>query len=131
MKIKSVMSPSARKIPASATLQEALDIFGRFSIRHLPVVDGEDIIGVLTESDTRLALAVCSTAGSCPAVGKVCRPDPYVVGADDPVSDVVRKMADKKYDCALVADDEDNFVGIVTTTDVCRLLSLMLDETGK
>ncbi|MEW6270451.1 MAG: CBS domain-containing protein [Thermodesulfobacteriota bacterium] len=50
---------------------------------------------------------------------------PYVVEDDEPLDVVAREMADRQIGSALVTR-HGKLVGIITTTDVCRLLADVL-----
>ena len=136
--VASIMSPSARRISSSMTAKEAGDLMALHQIRHLPVEDDGDIVGVLTESAVKLALALSTKcfggkestgdAASTPKAGEICSVDPLIVPISISVADLALEMAKFKHDCALVADENDNFVGIVTLTDICRTLNLVLTE---
>ena len=54
--------------------------------------------------------------------------DPYVAGSRTPLFEVTEKMASEKIGSAVVIDDEDQVLGIFTTTDALELLTEMLQE---
>ena len=49
--IATVMTPSPRALPADANAYDAALLIARHGIRHVPVVDGGKLIGVVTERD--------------------------------------------------------------------------------
>ncbi|MDG6256490.1 MAG: CBS domain-containing protein [Methanomicrobiaceae archaeon] len=51
MKVKDVMTPSPLTVPADATVSEAAAILRKNRIGGLPVMDGETIVGIVTETD--------------------------------------------------------------------------------
>ncbi len=91
-----------------------------FQIRHLAVLFGGRMIGIVSDRDITL---VESLAGTDPAVVQVheaMSPDPYAVDIDTPLVEVVETMAKHKYGAALVCEGS-ALVGIFTTTDALRL----------
>ncbi|MCB0344164.1 MAG: CBS domain-containing protein [Bdellovibrionales bacterium] len=128
MNIASVMTPCPYKIPAKSSLNDALAMMEERGIRHLPVFEGEEVIGIVWESLVRSALFVCESSKFCPDCGTIAEKDPFVVSVADDVGDVAKTMADRKLDCALVQDEEENFVGIFTSTDAFRALYLFLGD---
>ena len=128
MKINSVMTPCPYTINSTQSIDQALEMMGVRGIRHLPVVENGDLIGVLTEQYITVAKTVCDTSGYCPLVGDICKKDPLVADSEALVADVAAEMASQKAEVALVADDNGNFLGIFTTTDACRVLSMMFEE---
>lgn len=130
MLISSVMTPCPYKISSDKSLEEALKIMDLRNIRHLPVIEGEDVIGVVSKRDIEIGKLI-SEKGGVPKVKDICVNQPYVVGDDTKVSEVVSEMSAKKIDCALVVDADGNFTGIFTVTDVCKLLAMILEEQEK
>ena len=128
MNMKSIMTPCPYKVRSETSLKDAISMMEANNIRHLPVVDDESVIGVIPLETARLMLLTCELTNHCPTVGSSCTKDPYVTTEDTHVSVVAKEMADKKIDCALVADHADNFVGIFTTTDACRFIYLKFGE---
>jgi CBS domain-containing protein len=120
-KIKTVMTPFPHSIDATASLAEAETMMRHHAIRHLPVCEGHTLVGILVDHDLRVRhreLAV---------VGDVCMRDPYVVELDTPLDMVVSRMAERLVPAVLVVRTE-KLVGILTITDVCRLLAELLRE---
>jgi len=128
MKISNCMTNCPHRITADTSLDEALESMQLKGIRHLPVVDDGELIGVLSERDAKLTIAVCQEKGFCPQVSEICQKEPHLVHSDDDLSAVTSEMAEKKMDYALVADDSGAVIGIFTTTDALRLVSIMADE---
>lgn len=130
MQIADVMTPCPYKIEASKGVDEALKVMDLRSISHLPVVGGDEVIGVVSKKDLEVAKHVCDSTSYCPTVGDICREDPYFVDSTTLLAEVTSAMAAKKTDYALVTDADGNFVGIFTTTDACRVVTLLLNEIG-
>ncbi|HDR74369.1 MAG TPA: CBS domain-containing protein [Methanoculleus sp.] len=51
MKVKDVMTPSPLTVPADATVSETAAILRKNRIGGLPVMDGDTIVGIVTETD--------------------------------------------------------------------------------
>ncbi len=97
-------------------------------LRHLPVVDDGDVVGVVTDRDLRL---VTSWLHSGPfdadaAVSEVMSRDPVTAAPRDPVEEAARLMRRRKIGCLPIID-EGKLVGIVTGTD---LLDALMRMTG-
>ena len=129
MKISDIMTPCPYKVSGEKSLTEALKMMELRGISHLPVANGEEIVGVLSKRDLEVANFVCETTNFCPSVMDICRDEPYSVNIDTPVAQVTEDMGSKKTDYALVIDHQGNIVGIFTVTDACRLVTLLLNET--
>ena len=120
-KIKTVMTPFPYSIAASASLTEAEAMMRHHGIRHLPVCEGHTLIGILAEHDLRVRHRDMAV------VVDVCVRDPYVVELDTPLDVVADEMARRLAAAVLVVRTE-KLVGILTVTDVCRLLAEFLRE---
>ena len=55
MQVKNQMSRKVVTIPPETPILRAMEVMRENSIRHLPVVEGEDIVGLVTEGDLRQA----------------------------------------------------------------------------
>jgi acetoin utilization protein AcuB len=98
-------------------------------IRHLPVLEGGHLLGVVTDRDVKLA---SSFEGAERLTAEdVMTPDPYTVSPDTPAADVAREMAARKYGCAIVRQDNGKVVGIFTAVDGMRVLGEILDSNYK
>lgn len=56
MKVRDLMTPNPRTLDADATLGDAVAIMKRHKIRHLPILDGDEVVGVVSERDVKMAL---------------------------------------------------------------------------
>jgi CBS domain-containing protein len=124
------MTPCPRSLDVSSSFEEALDTMSLGGFRHLPVTESGEVVGILTRRELGISKALCDRVGDCPAsLADIKVTQPLVIRAGDEVSTVARLMAEKKEDCALVSDEDGNFVGIFTTSDACTLLHLVLEES--
>jgi acetoin utilization protein AcuB len=128
--VKEIMRKPVTVIQATTTLGEALQLIQARGFRHLPVVEGERLVGVLTDRDLRFATSnlahvprgaedLVTTAMSSP----VLTADPL-----DPVEDAARIMRDRKLGCLPVLDGSE-LVGILTGMDLLDALMLLTGVT--
>ena len=125
--IKSVMTTFPYSIDAQAPLSRARDLMVEHSIRHLPVTDHANPIGILMDVQIALALdpKFCS-----PSVAELCVRDAhvlpaYIVELTESLDNVLMHMANNHLDCALVVR-QGKLVGIFTVTDICKSYGEML-----
>ncbi|MGZ3397074.1 MAG: CBS and ACT domain-containing protein [Isosphaeraceae bacterium] len=128
MLVRDIMSSPAVSIPPAMTLEDAYRIMQERDIRHLPVLDKDRLVGVITDRDLRLAT---STLAPSPLslqsrVSEVMNGDPMTAEAADPVEDVAFRMRQRKIGCLPVMDDG-QLIGIITGLD---LLDALLRMTG-
>ncbi|MEX1366403.1 MAG: CBS domain-containing protein, partial [Nannocystaceae bacterium] len=127
--VRTVMTPAPKVIDAQATTATAQALMDELSVRHLPVMDRDRLVGVLSERDLRGARAFLDHAPGelGPVVGDLCSRNLLVVGPDDPLDDAANAMADRKVGAALVVRGVE-LVGIMTCIDLCRGLTTLVGK---
>lgn len=117
-----------RAIPAmSAT--EARDLMRKADIRHLPVLDGDRLVGIISERDLRLAEGFEDRASL--SVADVMHPDVYQVSLGTPLVEITRTMIARRVGSVVVLNSRGRVAGIFTTTDALELLTRLLEEHGE
>lgn len=111
-------------ISPASTLDSALRVMSERNVRHLPVVEGGRIVGMLSEREAQLALAILA-GGSRASVEVAMSKDPYSVDHATPLKEVAREMALRKIGSVAVTADG-ALVGVFTTVDALALLSEVL-----
>lgn len=122
--IGELMTPFPHAIYASKTVKQAKLYMYEHSVRHLPVIENGEMIGLITDRDLKLAQAVTEDEhfDERHSVGELCVYEPYVVPAETRADKVLALMADNRIGSALVTRN-DKLVGIFTATDACRSFS--------
>lgn len=113
-------------IGADISLKKAKAMMSELHIRHLPVLQGGKLVGVLTERDVNLASSLMGAADM--KVDDVMMPMTYTVRPDAPLNRVVAEMAERKYGSAIVQQENGKVVGIFTAVDGLRCLADVLRE---
>jgi len=124
--IKSVMTPFPYSIGIDAPISQAERMMKEHDIHHLPVIEGDSLVSVI--SNREVALAVNPAVGSNEqslSVRDICSHKAYVVELMEPLDRVLLHMARNHLDSAIVVKD-DKLVGIFTNTDACRCFGQML-----
>ncbi len=124
IEISSYMSPLTVSIGVDQCLKTASTKMQEHKIRHLPVLEGGRLVGVISERDVTW-LASLGTDPSTVQVNEAMSDIPYLVPANAKAVDVVTKMHDDKLGSALIERDGKP-VGIFTTTDALQLCSDLL-----
>ena len=128
MTVKEVMVKEIATLDVNDELSLANDIMRLGRIRHLPVVDGSRLVGIVSERDLfRSSLAQALGYG-----GEVSRDlmktlrikdimvkEVTTISPEAKLYDAVRLMIDKKIGCLPVVED-DRLVGLITETDIMR-----------
>jgi CBS domain-containing protein len=128
MRASGTMTRRVIVVPPELPLDAAWDILQRHHIRHLPVLAGGALVGILSDRDVLLHASVAEDGDvAVPASTKVATamtPAPYVCSPSTDVADLARLMLEHKLDAVPVVGAGERLVGLVTSSD---LLSLLLE----
>lgn len=118
------MTPMPVCIPIDEDLDAAVTLMQKHGVRHLPVVDGNDLAGILSDRDLAIIESLLP-AGEWEtiSVAEAMTPKPYTVSPDADLSEVAARMAERKYGSAVVANEDGRVLGVFTTTDALRVLA--------
>jgi acetoin utilization protein AcuB len=125
--VRQYMTPAPCTIARNQPLTIAQRTMSEHGIRHLAVLDGELVVGVLSERDLLRAQALPGTNPTDVRVEEAMVPDPYVVTPDTPVAEVAQTLMERKIGSAIAMED-DHPVGVFTTNDALRVLTDLLAE---
>jgi CBS domain-containing protein len=124
--VENHMTEFPRVATKSMTAHSALRLMDKYKIRHLPVVEGKRIIGVVSERDLIRKEPFLDSMNL--VVSDVMVANPYVAQVGTPLVEITQMMASHKYGCTVIVDSFHNVTGIFTTTDALKLLTDVLQE---
>ena len=124
--IQKYMTTSPHTVGSDQTLAHAHRLLREHTIRHLPVLRGGKLVGMLTERDLALVESLKDVDASKVLVEEAMSTSLFQVSPDAPLDQVVAEMAAKKYGSAVVVQNQ-NVVGILTNVDVCSALAELLN----
>lgn len=108
------------------TLEELTADMDRFSLRHLPVVDGDRLVGLVTHRDVLRAALARGAQPSALLVRDLMSRELLTVDPAMTVRDAAALLAQRKTGCLLVTDAQERLLGIVTEFDFLRLARTLL-----
>lgn len=123
--IQKHMTTSPHSIGIDQPLSKAHQFMREHSIRHLPVLNGGKLVGMLSDRDLHLVESLKGVDPDKVLVEDAMSSTIYSVTPDLPLDEVVSTMAEHKYGSAVVMQNG-KVVGIFTTVDVCRTLAELL-----
>jgi acetoin utilization protein AcuB len=129
MLVADVMQAAVLTITPKTTLPEAVRLVQHRGIRHLPVVEDDQLVGIVSDRDLKRAMA--SPATSLEAhelrylldavtVDEIMTRAVITVGRMFPIEEAARLMVKEKVS-ALPVTERGRLIGIVTETDVLEL----------
>lgn len=125
--IREFMTPSPRTIARTSTVAAARRLMRDHQVRHLPVLDGGHIAGLLSERDLLLIESLPGVDPNTLRVEEAMVTDVFTVSADDAIGEVIENMIDQKVGSAVVCHGSD-VIGIFTTIDALRALHRTLER---
>lgn len=123
--IQKYMTTSPHTIGDDQPMAKAHQLMREFRLRHLPVMHGGKLVGLLSDRDLNLVETLRDVDPKLVPVADAMSPDVYVVAPEASIDEVVTTMAQHKYGCAVVAQNH-KVVGIFTTVDVCTAFAELL-----
>ncbi len=125
--VEMFMSPAPYTIGLDRPLRHAHEVMQMHRVRHLPVLEGGTLVGILSDRDLALVEALDGVDPADVLVEEAMSSAVYAVAPDVPLVRVVREMASRKYGSAVVLRDG-HVVGIFTMVDACAVLADMMTE---
>jgi acetoin utilization protein AcuB len=119
------MTTSPHSIGLDQPLSRAHAFMREHAIRHLPVLDGGKLVGMLTDRDLHLVESLKDVDPQKILVEDAMSTVVYAVTPEAPLDEVVSTMAEHKYGSAVIMQSA-KVVGIFTTVDACRTLAELL-----
>lgn len=128
--VRSWMTEKVTAITPQTTLPEAQRIMLEHKIRRLPVLKSGKLVGIVTLGDIREAKPSDATTLSIYELNYLMdrltakdfmTPNPITIAPDATIAEAARLMVEHKIG-GLPVIDRGDLVGIITETDLCRLL---------
>jgi len=134
--VREFMSTELTTLQETDSLLDATLVFARSSLRHLPILSGSRLVGIVTERD--LKHYTPSVLSGIPAeqynqlmestpLAKIMTKNPVTVRPENSVVEAAQILHDRRIGCLLVVDNAD-LKGIITTTDMLKLLVEVLRQ---
>ena len=130
-----LISKTLAPLRTSDTGEEALTIMNIYHVKHLPIVNNEQLLGVVSEEDV-----LVSDMGEAVGSYNLSLIKPFV-NQKDHLFEVMSMMAENKLSVIPVIDDDENYLGLITQEDLIQFYaksfsftepgSIMVLETKK
>jgi len=132
--VRDIMTPEPRTLASTDLLTDAWTILVNGGFHHLPVLDEGRLVGVLSASDLleRLrnqdhAIRDTGVVLDDAPISELMSRNVVAISADAPVDHAVKRLSRGDLHSLLVLEDG-GVVGIVTATDLARMLLEQMDE---
>ena len=127
MRVRNVMVKNVKTISPEATMAEAARIMKKYKIGCLVVVEGEKVVGIITERD--LAYKIIAERRSLDTnVGEIMTKDLKTISPEKSIKDAAKIMAAHVIR-RLPVLEEGKLVGIVSIEDIMRTEKIGADAS--
>jgi acetoin utilization protein AcuB len=120
--IRNFMTPTPLTIGRAQTLAAAHILMRARRVRHLPVLDGGKLVGLVSQRDLHLVETLKDVDPTAVLVEEAMSEAPYTVGPGTPLAKVAETMVRRRYGSAVIVE-RGRVVGMFTTVDALRALS--------
>lgn len=117
--VQEVMTPSPSAIESNESAIEAARMMMAENIGSLPVVNGDELVGMVTDRDLVLHVMAKDLDPNVVPVSQVCTEDPIVAKPDEPLDAALGRMAAEQVRRLPVVKGT-RLVGILAQADVAR-----------
>jgi CBS domain-containing protein len=119
-KVREVMTDRPRCVTPETPVSEVARLMKSEDVGSLPILDGDRLIGIVTDRDIVLQAVAEEKDPRGMPVREVASQDLVTVGQDEDLSEALNRMASNQVRRIPVVDEDDRLVGIVTQADVAR-----------
>lgn len=137
MKVVDLMTNDPLTVTVAETVGKAHELMAENNIRQIPVVNGRELVGIVTDRDVRAFLSdallgepEARDRALKTAVGDIMTTEPLFITPDDDLKDAVEMLIEQKFGAIPVVDEAEGLVGIVSYVDVLRSYLERLQEEG-
>lgn len=124
MKVSQYMSQPALSIAPNTDFHVAYELMVTRGIHHLPVVDGDKLLGIVAERD--LLLAAAHFGPTVLPVEEIMRSPVVTVSASATIAQAARLLVLRRVGSLPVLNRNKAMVGIITETDIFKLTAGMI-----
>ena len=117
--VRDIMSANPTTVRPDTPVVEAARLMASEDVGSLPVVDGEQLVGVATDRDITLRVVAEGKDPGATTVGEIQSGNPVSVAPDERLDRALQEMAQNQVRRLPVVEDG-RLVGVVAQADVAR-----------
>jgi len=119
--IADYMTPVPHTVGSEQTITFAQKLMEKHGIRHLPVLHGGELHGIVSDRDLGMIAGLNEVNPDKTTVEEAMTQEAYTVSKETPLFTVLQQMLEHKYGSAIVVEGI-KIIGIFTTHDSLQLL---------
>jgi CBS domain-containing protein len=117
--IQEAMTPNPSTVEPATTAQEAAKLMKSEDIGSLPIVEGNKLVGVITDRDVAIRI-VAEGRGTETTVGEIASNDVVTVDPEQSLEEAARLMAERQVRRLPVVEEDGRLVGILAQADIAQ-----------
>ena len=138
MFVRDMMTTDLTTLQEDEPLLDATLIFARASFRHIPIMKGNQLVGIVTERDLKhytpsilsgIAPEEYNRLMATTPLSKIMTRNPMTIEPGKTVYEAAQILFDHRIGCLPVVENGE-LKGIITTTDMLKLLLQLLTDRG-
>jgi CBS domain-containing protein len=117
--IQEAMTPNPTTVEPTTTAEEAARIMKSEDVGALPIVEGDKLVGVITDRDIAIRI-VAEGRGADTTVGEIASKDVVTVDPQQSLEEAARLMAEHQVRRLPVVEEDGRLVGILAQADIAQ-----------
>ena len=117
--IQDTMTSNPTRVGPTNTAAEAAKIMKAEDIGSLPIVEGDKLVGVITDRDLAIRI-VAEGRGPDTTVGEIASKDIVTVDPEQSLEEAARLMAERQVRRLPVVEEDGRLVGILAQADIAQ-----------
>ncbi|MGE5403827.1 MAG: CBS domain-containing protein [Candidatus Saccharibacteria bacterium] len=127
MKVNEAMHAPVITVTPHNSLQETLEIMRDNNLRRLPVLEGNELVGIIVQHDIEKALRRPGTIYESPVDWVMTKTPIYTIEPGASIVEAARMMKDLKISAIPVVEAE-RLVGIISDTDILEIFISIMER---
>jgi CBS domain-containing protein len=119
-RIRDLMTESPRTVSSDVTVVEAARVMRDDDFGLVPVVDGDRLVGTVTDRDIAIRVVAEERDPSSTTVREIASADLVTIDPEQELGEALRLMAQHQVRRLPVVEEDGRLVGIVAQADVAR-----------
>ena len=116
MKVEDIMTRAVHSVKPGDSIAQAARSMAENDVGMLPVIDGSDLLGIVTDRDLAVRALAAGIDPNSP-IRRIMSEDVATCSPDDDVEEALETMANEQVRRLPVCDDQDRVIGILGLAD--------------
>jgi len=121
--IRDIMTPNPRTVESSASVVEAAKVMRDEDVGIVPVVEGDRLVGTVTDRDIAIRVVAEGKSPESANVGEIASRELVTIDPQQNLDEALRLMAQHKVRRLPVVEEDGKLVGVVAQADVAKYAS--------